>query len=77
MLEKQVSSAARREMEFREKQLKKLNESAIAKAAGGDATSPVNVVAPQAKVTNNTANTNVSSSSSVVQVDPTLQFALS
>ena len=77
ILEKQVSSAAMREMEFREKQLKKLNESAIAKAAGGDATSPVNVVAPQAKVTNNTANSNVSTSSSVVQVDPTLQFALS
>ena len=77
MLEKQVSSAARREMKFREEQLKKLNESAIAKAAGGDAISPVNVVAPQAKVTNNTSNSNVSTSSSVVQNDPTLQFALS
>tara|TARA_A100001011_G_scaffold130396_1_gene137410 strand:- start:115 stop:1824 length:1710 start_codon:yes stop_codon:yes gene_type:complete len=84
MLEKKIAesgSTVRRNvyesrLGMREEQLRKLDQSAIAKSMGGDAAS-TNVVAPQAKVTNNTANTNVSSSSSVVQVDPTLQFALS
>ena len=84
MLEKRIAegpSTIRRNVDrsrlrTRERQLKELDKSAIARSMGGDAAS-TNVVAPQAKVTNNTANTNVSSSSSVVQVDPTLQFALS
>ena len=84
MLEKKIAesgSTVRRNvyesrLGMREEQLRKLDKSAIARSMGGDAAS-TNVVAPQAKVTNNTANTNVSSSSSVVQVDPTLQFALS
>ena len=84
MLEKRIAEGAntlrkqvdRSRLRTRERQLRELDKSAIARSMGGDAAS-TNVVAPQAKVTNNTANTNVSSSSSVVQVDPTLQFALS
>ena len=81
MLEKKiaegpVSSGTRRRLSLRERQLEKLDKSAIARSMGGDAAS-TNVVAPQAKVTNNTANTNVSSSSAVSNPDPTLQFAFS
>jgi len=84
MLEKRIAegpSTIRRNVDrsrlrTRERQLKELDKSAIARSMGGDAAS-TNVVAPQAKVTNNTANTNVSSSSAVSNPDPTLQFAFS
>ncbi len=72
------SSSARRstegELSFRERQLKALDKSAIAKSLGGDAAS-VNVVAPQAKVTNNNANTSVSNTQYVGNPDPLLRMA--
>ena len=63
-----------RELKVREQQLDALNKSAIAKAAGGDEAS-VNVVAPQAKVTNNNANTNVSTTSYVGNPDMAFKLA--
>ena len=84
MLEKRIAEGPntirrnvdRNRLRMREKQLEELDKSAIARSMGGDAAS-TNVVAPQAKVTNNTANTNISSSSAVSNPDPTLQFAFS
>jgi hypothetical protein len=61
-------------LSFRERQLKALDKSAIAKSLGGDAAS-VNVVAPQAKVTNNNANTSVSNTQYVGNPDPLLRMA--
>ena len=69
-LEKQKSSRASRELSFREKQLDKLNESAIAKSVGGDASSPTIVNAPTVKSSTNTSNSTTSSTSYVGNQDP-------
>ena len=87
MLEKKIADAPikrgikaranRNKLQMREEQLRKLDQSAIAKSMGGDASAPAIVNAPTIKTNNNTSNQNISTSSSASNQDQTISYATS